>query len=68
MFSEALGNIWYPAIMNSPEEVNSVGNLTRHHSDCGGLLVGIGGSTNINGFTNVPFRYQYIPNSSGKLL
>ena len=60
MFFEALGNIRYPAVMSSPEEVNAVGNLSRHHSDCGEFLVGIGGSTNINGFTNVKFSYQYI--------
>ena len=64
----ALGNVWYPAIMNSAEEVNDVVNLARQHdlAICGNGIFGIDGSTNLDPFSDFEFSDGYIPNSSGK--
>ena len=64
----ALGNVWYPAIMNSAEETNDVVNLARQHFVdrfvCGNGAYGIGGST--NDISNFGFGFsRYIQNTSG---
>ena len=55
----ALSKVWYPAMMDSSEEVQDVGNLARESGKCPGHLVGIGGSANTLEF-NIEFD-QYIP-------
>ena len=51
--------------MNSQEEVKSIGNLVNE-STCLGLAL-IGGSTNLEQFSQFAFSDDYIPNTSGKL-
>ena len=57
----ALGNVWYPAIMNSSQEVTDVANLAKQ-SACGGLL-GIAGSRRAGATGTFTFD-QYIASSS----
>ena len=60
-----LGAVWYDAIINSQEELNTVANVVKSSSTCLGLA-SIGGSTNLNQFTQFAFSNEYIPNTSGK--
>ena len=54
---------WFPAIMNSSEEVSTVGNLVQQNSDWSGVA-GIGGSTNQAAPNEFAFSPAYIQNSS----
>ena len=60
-----LSKVWYSAIMNSQEEVESVANFLDK-SSCNGLAR-IGGSTNLDQFTQFSFSDDYIANTSGRL-
>ena len=65
-----LSNVWFPAIVNSPEEITEMVNFVRQSQSlhgCGGAV--IGGSTNSTKHDiihTIGFP-DYIPNSSGKL-
>ena len=64
MHISALGNVWYPALINSQEEVRDIGNLTVESGLCTtGLGIGFAGSTNVEIFQAFTFD-QYISNSS----
>ena len=65
MNGSVLSKVWYNAIMNSQEEVKSIGNLVNE-STCLGLAL-IGGSTKLEQFSQFAFSDDYIPNTSGKL-